>query len=372
MKVMVISPKNKAIFNFRGDLIKEMIRQGHEVVATGPNQDNLDDILALGADFIEVPLVKDNTSIWGDLKYYQNLKKVFLKEKPDVVFAFTIKPVIYGSLAAKRAGVRKIYAMVTGLGRVYSSNSMKSKLLRVVTGILYKSAFKGCDRVIFQNDDDRMKFVNLKYTTEEKTVRVDGSGVNLQRFQVASLPNENIFLMIARIIKEKGVLDFAEAARIVKIDYPEACFILLGGYDKSIGAIRQEDLEPYISEGTIEFPGEVKDVVPYLKEARIFVLPSYYGEGLPRTILESMAMGRPVITTDWQGCRDAVENGVNGYLVKPRDPISLSLAMKKMIEEPQKAKAMGENGRKLCQEKYDVNLVNKHMLSIMGLIEGKS
>lgn len=368
MKVMVLSPKNKTLFNFRGDLIKEMINRGHTVIATGPNQDFIDDVLALGVKFIEVPLTKDNTNILGDIKYYQHVKKVMCNEKPDVVFSYTIKPVIYGSLAARRMGIKNVYSMVTGLGRVYSSNGVKPNILKLLIGFLYKTAFKGCKQVIFQNTDDLMKFVSLRYLPERKAVRVNGSGVNMEKFRVADFPNQNTFLMIARVIKEKGVIDFVEAARIVKLKYPSTRFILVGGYDNSIGAIKPEDLEPYITDGSIEFPGEVKDVKPYIRESSVFVLPSYYREGLPRTILEAMAMGRPIITTDWPGCRDAVEDGVNGYLVKPKDYIGLSETMKKIIENPSKIKVMRQNSLRLCSERYDVNLVNEHMLSIMGLM----
>ncbi|WP_249594893.1 glycosyltransferase family 4 protein [Peribacillus frigoritolerans] len=367
MKVMVIAPKNKTLFNFRGDLIKEIISKGHDVVAIGPNKDYIEDVLALGVKFIEIQLNKDNTNIFGDINYYKELKKVIKVQKPDLVFSYTIKPVVYGGLAARSAGVKKIYPMVTGLGRVYASKSLKAKVLRMITGALYKQAFKGCNKVIFQNRDDLKKFVELRYLPEEKAVRVNGSGVNLERFKSNELPEKPIFLMIARVIKEKGVFEFAESARMLKKRHPEARFILLGGYDNSIGAIKPEELEPYISDGSIEFPGETKDVVPYLEEAKVLVLPTYYREGLPRTILEAMAMARPIITTDWPGCRDAVTNGVNGFLVQPRDSKTLAEKMEYMIEYPERAKEMAENSLRLCKEKYDVKIVNSHMLKIMSI-----
>jgi glycosyltransferase involved in cell wall biosynthesis len=285
MKVLIISPKNKTLFNFRGDLIKLIINRGHEVTAIGPNKEYINDVVALGVKFIEVPFSKDNISIIGDLKYFQNLKKIIRKVNPDLVFCYTIKPVIYGCLAATHVGVKKIYPMVTGLGRVYASDSIKAKVLRIITGVLYKQAFKGCDKVIFQNKDDLEQFVRLGYLPEIKSFRIDGSGVNMKKFIANELPKEPIFLMIARIIKEKGVFEFAESARIVKKDYPEARFILLGGFDNSIGAIKPVELEPYIADGSIEFHGETKDVLPFFQKSRFFVLPTYYREGLPRTIL---------------------------------------------------------------------------------------
>ncbi|MDP5274739.1 glycosyltransferase family 4 protein [Chengkuizengella axinellae] len=368
MKVMVISPKNKTLFNFRGDLIKEIIAKRHEVIAIGPDKNYLEDVLELGVEFKEVSFIKDNTSILGDLHYYKEIKSIILFEKPDLVFSYTIKPVIYGSLAAKRAGVKGIYPMVTGLGRVYASKSFKASLLKLITGKLYKRAFKGCNKVIFQNRDDLKQFVDMKYLTEDKATHVNGSGVNLSRFLSNELPEKPVFLMIARIIKEKGVFEFAKAARLVKKEFPEARFILLGGYDKSLGAIKPEDLEPYILDGSIEFPGETKDVIPFLEKARVFVLPTYYREGLPRTILEAMAMGRPVITTDWPGCRDAVIDGYNGFLVQPHDYESLAQKMKYTIENPTVVKNMGGNSMRLCKDKYDVNIVNKQMLEIMGIM----
>ncbi|WP_318617956.1 glycosyltransferase family 4 protein [Sporosarcina sp. YIM B06819] len=367
MKVIVISPKNKTLFNFRGDLIKEIISKGHEVIAIGPNRDNINEVLALGVKFIEVPFTKDNTSILGDIKYFKKLKDVIVAQKPDLVFSYTIKPVVYGSLAARLAGVKKIYPMVTGLGRVYASNSLKAKGLRMITGALYKQAFKGCNKVIFQNSDDLKQFTQLGYLSEEIAVRVNGSGVNIKRFNSNELPDESVFLMVARVIREKGVFEFAEAARMVKKEYPEARFVLLGGYDTSMGAIKPEELEPYISEGTIEFPGETKNVVPFLEKSKVFVLPTYYREGLPRTILEAMAMARPVITTDWPGCRDAIVDGVNGFLVQPRDALDLANKMKFMIDNSNIVKEMSRESLELCKEKYDVNIVNKHMIKIMEL-----
>ncbi|SFF58725.1 Glycosyltransferase involved in cell wall bisynthesis [Halobacillus alkaliphilus] len=367
MKIMVISPKNKTLYNFRGDLIKKMISKGHEVIAIGPNKDHIEDVLALGVKFIEVPFNKDNISALGDIKYYKELKKVMKEEKPDLVFSYTIKPVIYSSMAAHSVGVKKIYPMITGLGRVYASTGMKARAVRLITGLLYKRALKPTNTVIFQNTDDLKRLVNLKYIAKEKAVRVNGSGVNMEKFKNNELPENHVFLMIARIIKEKGIFEFANAARIVKKKYPNARFILVGGFDNSLGAIAPEDINPYIEDGSIEFPGETKDVIPYLKESSVFVLPTYYREGLPRTILEAMAMARPVITTDWPGCRDAVINEKNGFLIQPKDSVNLAEKMKILIEYPIKVKEMSNESLRICKEFYEVNKVNNHMLDIMDI-----
>ncbi len=368
MKVLVISPKNKTIFNFRGDLIKAMIANGHEVYAIGPNREFIDDVMALGIkEFIEVPFVKDNTSIFGDLKYCSRLTKVIKGLAPDLVFSYTIKPVIYGSIAAYRAGVRKIYPMVTGLGRVYASDSAKAKLVRALVGVLFKNAFKKSNKVLFQNHDDLNRFVELGYVPRNKTEHVDGSGVNMTRFAFDGLTDEPVFLMTSRVIKEKGIFEYCRAARIVKQQHPEAKCILLGGFDSSIGAIAPADIQEYIEDGSIEFPGETKDVVPFLKQCRFFVLPTYYCEGLPRTILEAMAMGRPVITTDWPGCRDAVKDGVNGFLVEPKNAEMLAEKMLAVLADDELAVSMSEKALESCRTTYDVNVVNQKMLGIMEL-----
>lgn len=367
MKILIVSPKNKTVFNFRGDLIKDMIAKGNEVYVTGPNKDYIEDIMSLGVkEFIEIPLIKDNTSVTGDFAYLKKLKSVMKKVQPELVFAYTIKPVIYGSIAAKSCGIRKIYPMVTGLGRVYASESLKTKAVRIITKILYQTAFKACDKVIFQNPDDVKEFVSGNYLPKNKCVVVNGSGVNMERFYRSSLPEKPVFLMVSRIIKEKGVLDFAKAARAVKKKVPDARFIILGGYDNSIGALKEEDMKEYINDGSIELPGEVKDPVSFYARASVFVLPSYYREGLPRTILEGMSCGRPIITTDWTGCREPIEDGVNGYLVPIRSPEELAKRMYELAVDREKVLKMSDAAFKTCKEKYEVEIVNQQMRKVMG------
>ena len=367
MKIIVVAPKNKTVFNFRGDLIKDMIANGNEVYVTGPNKDYIEDIMSLGVkEFIEIPLIKDNTSVTGDIAYLKKLKAVMANVRPELVFAYTIKPVIYGSLAAKSCGIKKIYSMVTGLGRVYASESLKTKAVRVITKFLYKAAFKACDKVIFQNTDDVNEFVSGHYLPENKCVVVNGSGVNMNRFYRTDLPDKPVFLMVSRIIKEKGVLDFAKAAQAVKKKVPDARFILLGGYDNSIGALKEEDLKEYIVDGSIELPGEVKDPIEFYSNCSVFVLPSYYREGLPRTILESMACGRPVITTDWTGCREPIVDGVNGYLIPIKSPKELAKRMYQLAVDRELLLKMSDEAYKTCQEKYEVGIVNNQMKSVMG------
>ena len=367
MKIVIVSPKNKTAFNFRGDLIRDMIAKGHKVVVIGPNRDYVEDILALGvSDFIEVKLVKDNTSIKGDLAYLKSLIRVMREQKPDLVFGYTIKPVIYGSISAKLSGVPHIYAMVTGLGRVYASQGIKAKMVRHITKFLYRTAFRACDKVIFQNGDDIAELVTEHYLPLEKTVQVNGSGVNMERFCKTSLPEEPVFLMVSRVIREKGVMEFCEAARAVKTSYPHARFVLLGGLDNSLGALKMADIQPYIDDGSIEYPGEVKDPVVYFQKSSVFVLPSYYREGLPRTLLEAMSCGRAIITTDWPGCREPVEDGVNGYMIPVKNAEVLAQRMETLAKDRELLEKMADAAYETCRQKYEVSIINAQMRDVIG------
>lgn len=367
MRILIISPKNKTVFNFRGDLIRDMISHGHEVLVTGPNRDFLDDVLALGVgELIHVPLVKDNTSITGDLAYLRELIRVMKDKKPDMVFGYTIKPVIYGSIAARICGVPRIHAMVTGLGRVYTSSGLKARMVRMITKVLYKTAFRACKNVIFQNGDDIGELVAGGYLPESKTILVNGSGVNMDRFRRTELPEGPVFLMVSRIIREKGVMEYCQAARTVKQSHPNARFILLGGFDSSMGALKPEDIQPYIDDGSIEFPGEVKDPVAFYQKASVFVLPSYYREGLPRTLLEAMACGRAIVTTDWPGCRVPVEDGVNGYMVPIKDPDTLADRLEVLARNGELRERMGAAAYDSCASRFEVSIINARMRDALG------
>lgn len=367
MKFILLSPRSRSVYDFRGDMIKEIISLGHDVIVTGPDEEYLDKIKELGVRYEKIPFENNEVNIMKDIKYTFHLYKFLRKENPDVTLGYALKPVIYGGIAAKLAGVKKIYSLIAGAGRIYSSDSLRINLIRGVTGTLFKIVFKYCNMVIFQNTDDLDEFVDRGYLEKEKTAHVNGSGVNMKRFKAVPLPDEPIFLMVSRIIKEKGIFEYLNAARLVKKEYPEAKFILLGGYDTSIGSIKPEELKPYIDEGTVEYLGVVRNVIPILEKARFFILPTYYREGLPRTILEAMSMGKPIITTDWNGCRDAVKDNVNGLLVSPKSSEELAVKMKYILNKPNETLIMSRNSLKLCKERYDVNLVNKKMLEVMDI-----
>ncbi len=367
MKFVLISPKNRTVYNFRGDLIKKIVAKGYDVLVTGPDESDIEKIRALGADFIVIPMNKTGTSVVGDLKYCLGLYKLFRAEKPDVTLGYTVKPVIYGALAAKLAGVKNINSMVTGGGYVFSAKTFKAKALGVIVKMLYKLGFACAKTVVFQNVDDLEEFVKKRLLNKKKCSVVNGSGVNMEHFTPAPYPENFAFFMLSRLLKSKGVVEYLRAAKVVKEKHPEAKFYLLGKYEAQMqDAIPKEVIEQYISDGTVERFEETDDVRPYYEKCSVYVLPSYR-EGTPRTVLEAMAMGRPIITTDTNGCRDTVVDGQNGFLVPVGDFALLANKMCEFIENTDLVDKMGKASVKYCTEKYEVGRVNNIMCEYLKI-----
>lgn len=369
MKFLLISPKNRTVYNFRGKLIEKLKNAGYEVLVTGPNKDNIGAIEALGVRFIEIPMNKNGTSIFGDLRYLKALKKLMKAEKPDALLGYTIKPVVYGAIAGHSAGVKSINCLITGGGYTFTAKSFKARVLGKIVRTLYKFAFKKADSVIFQNKDDRHEFIERGLVSAEKCHVVNGSGVDMEHFTKKPLPNKINFFMLARLLKSKGVIEYIEAAKIVKEKYPEAEFSLLGKYEYEMqDAVPKDYVEALIQKGIIVRYEETSDVRPYYEKASVYVLPSYR-EGTPRTVLEAMATGRPIITTDANGCRDTVDDGVTGFLVPVGDANALADRMLYFIENPCEIERMGEKAYEYCKAKFEVNKVNKDMFEFMRIEE---
>lgn len=367
MKVLLISPKNRTVYNFRGDLVREILARGYEVVVTGPDQVDVDRITALGAQFVEIPMNKTGTSMLGDLKYCLKLYQLMKREKPDVTLGYTVKPVVYGALAAKLAGVKNINSMITGGGYTFTAKTVKAKILGVIVRTLYRFGLACTNHIIFQNSDDRNEFCEKGLTNQRKCSVVNGSGVNMERFHPTPASKEPVFFMLSRLLKSKGVLEYLQAAERVKKKYPQAQFQLLGKYETNMqDAVARDVVEQYIRDGIIERFEETSDVRPYYEICSVYVLPSYR-EGTPRTVLEAMAMGRAIITTDANGCRETVREGYNGFLVPVGDVEALEAAMIRFLEDPTLAQRMGENSVVYCNEKFEVSKVNQQMLKIMEM-----
>ena len=367
MKFVLISPKNRTAYNFRGDLIKKIISCGYEVIVTGPNRDNVEKIEELGAKFVEIPMNKNGVNPLADLDYQKALYELFIKEKPDVTLGYTAKPVIYGSIAAKKAGVPHIAAMVTGAGYAFTSETSKAKIIKAIMSVLYRRAFKCADTVIFQNGDDKAQFVSERLVKEEKCRIVSGSGVNTEKFAVVPYPERLTFFMLSRVMYSKGIREYLDACEKVKAEYPDVRFMLLGACENIQDSLSQADLQPYIDKGIIEHFGETDNVAEYYKQCSVYVLPSYR-EGTPRTVLEAMSMGRAVIVTDAPGCRETVIDGKTGFLVPVKDSDSLAEKMKEFIRSPELVSQMGAAGAEYCRERFDVNKVNEDMCEYLKIM----
>ncbi len=366
MNIVILASYAKSLVNFRGDLIKDMIAAGHRVTAIAPENDCIDDIRSLGANFIQVQFNRTGVNPFKDINFIRKLKKVLISINPDIFLGYTIKPVVYGSIAAKMAGIENRYSMITGLGSNFIGTGLKSSLFKTISKILYKKALNKCHKVIFQNEDDMNDFVRMGIVDKANCYIVNGSGVNMEYFCKKPLPGKPIFLMIARLLRDKGVFEYLKAAEIIKKKHPQVDLHLVGSFDSNPTSLKEEDLREYIDNDIVIFNGSTNDVRPYMEMCSIYVLPSYR-EGTPRTVLEAMAMGRPVITSDAPGCRQTVIDNKTGFLVPPGDSKTLSEKMLWMINNPIARNRMGEAGYAYCIEKYNVDIINGEMLRILGI-----
>lgn len=369
MKFLLISPKNRTVYNFRGNLVKEIINKGYEVIVTGPDETDVDKIASLGAVFRKIYMNKNGTSVFKDIGYCGKLVRLMRVEKPAVVLGYTVKPVVYGAIAAKIAGVKNINCMITGGGYTFTAKTPKAKILGIIVRILYRISLCCADHVIFQNKDDMNEFVARGLVQKTKCDVVHGSGVDMKKFNKVEFPKTINFFMLSRLLKSKGVNEYLKAAEIVKDRYPDVNFTLLGKYETSMqDAVDRIYVEELVDKGVVKRYDETSDVRPFYKQCSVYVLPSYR-EGTPRTVLEAMAMGRPIITTDANGCRETVQDGKNGFLVPVKNVNVLAEKMEEFIIHPELMNSMGNESYELCRKKYDVNKVNYNMLQIMGLEE---
>ena len=353
-------------------MISDLVSKGVKVFALAPDFDdeNRCKITKLGAIAIDYPLVRTGMNPFRDTVDMLKLTLLLRRLQPDVAFAYFIKPVIFGTLAAWLAGVPKRVAMIEGLGYVFTSSENSQtrwrKLLRNSVSWLYCFSLKRAEKVIFLNNDDVAEFVSAGLVDEAKAINLGGIGVDLADWPlVLSIAEPVTFLLAARLLREKGIVEYAEAARNVKTKYPAVRFILLGGLDPNPGGLTQYEVEAWVHEGLLEWPGHVA-VKPWLAQASVYVLPSYYREGVPRSTQEAMAMGRAVITTNAPGCRETVDDGVNGFLVPVRDVPALTLAMLDFVENPTLIASMGRESRRLAEKRFDVHAINARLLKILG------
>ena len=365
--IVVIGVEPSSLVNFRGELLKSMSTHGSVVTTLSnmPTNIQMTNLKTLNVKNKFITFSRGKLSVVSDLKVFFELIKKIRETDPSMILAYTIKPVIWGGLASKFCKV-DFYALITGLGFSFQGDTFKRKLLTKLVVFLYRSALKDSRAVIFQNIDNRDVFVNRGIVNLSKTHVLNGSGVNVERFSIVDFPKGSSikFLCIARLLSEKGLREYAEAAKIVKNKFPDVGFNLIGPEDSSPDAILLNEVGSWSD--YINYKGSTDDVRPYIKESHVYVLPSYH-EGLPRSTLEAMSMGRPVLTTNAVGCKETVEEGVNGFIVPVGSVIKLAEKMIWYVENKNKIESMGKESRRIVEDKFDVYKVNKEMLRIMGI-----
>ncbi|MES1944112.1 glycosyl transferase [Salinisphaera sp. PC39] len=370
-RIALIGNQAFAAINFRGPLIRDLVAAGHRVYAFAPDFDEATraGVRELGAEPVAYPLQRVGLNPVADLRSMFALWRLLRRLRIDVALCYFIKPVIYGTLAAWLARVPRRVALIEGAGYVFASEadgSLKRRLLRMAVTGLYRFALRRAQHVLVLNSDDRELFVSRRMVAPERIDMLPGIGIDLDRYAATEPVVEPMtFVLAARLIAEKGVRVYARAARVIKEQYPEVRFLLLGQPDDNPDSLDRSEVEGWVADGILEWPGQVADVRPYLAGSSVFVLPTYYREGLPRSILEAMAMARPVITTDNPGCRDAIVDGECGYLVPVRDADSLAEAMRRFIERPALVGEFGRAGRQRAETLYDVRSVNRQLISTM-------
>lgn len=374
MTFLLIASFADSILSFRGPLLDALLARGLQVHVAAPDlppdSPMRQCLEARGIRVHDIPLRRTGTNPLADAATLLYLWQLMLRIHPRFVLGYTIKPVIYGSLAALLAHVPQRFALVTGLGYVFQQNAAEAGShlgLRALVQPLYALALRCTHKVFLQNPDDQALFRNLGILQPATpSCVVNGSGVDVAEYRIAPLPETPHFLLIARLLGDKGVREYAAAARRVRARHPQARFSLVGWIDDNPDAIAQQELDGWVADGTLDYLGRLGDVRPAIADCSVYVLPSYH-EGTPRTVLEAMAMGRAIITTDAPGCRETVIDGDNGFLVPVRAVDELAAAMQRFIEAPGLAARMGARARQIAEEKYDVHRVNAVMLQEMGI-----
>jgi glycosyltransferase involved in cell wall biosynthesis len=400
--LLIIGALPSSLVNFRGPLIQALLARGHRVVATANGRDAATEktLAAWGVEYHANKIRRAGTSPLDDVRAFSDLVRLIRRVRPDRVLAYTIKPVVYGGLAARCCGVPGIYSMIEGLGRAFMPReSLLHGVSSIMARALYRIGLPGSACVFFLNPDDIRQFIAEGFVRPEKTVLLNGIGIDLDHYRAAPVPpvDRVRFLMVARLLRDKGVREFVGAAEAVIASGPCAEFVLAGELDDNPSSVREEELESWRQTGTVRYAGRLDDVRPAMRESHVYVLPSYR-EGTPRTVLEAMSTGRPLITTDAPGCREtvrpmpedqrteigarlgggtfdeagwlrigALKVGSNGVLVPVRDVDALVRAMRLFIDHPELIARMGRESRRYAEERYDVHKVNAAILSAMGL-----
>jgi glycosyltransferase involved in cell wall biosynthesis len=370
MKIALIGTTAACVLGFRADLIRTLVEKGHQVYAFALDFDDTTRarVRAFGAEPVDYVFSRAGLNPLSDISNTYKLGKLLKQISPDIVFSYFSKPVIFGTLAAVLAGVQRRIGMLEGLGYVFTERpegvSFKGKILKLVQVFLYRVSFPFLERLIFLNKDDPSDLVEEHRLKVSKISVLGGIGLTLSNYPYSVPPKNPVsFIFVGRLLADKGINEFIQAARIVKQQSESSRFVILGGLDESNpGGLTSSQVSTLIDEGLVEHHGHVEDVTGFLTNSSVFVLPSYR-EGVPRSTQEAMAIGRPVITTDVPGCRETVIEGLNGFIVPPWSAELLAERMLFFVENPDQIETMGLQSFKIAQENFDAQLVNERLIS---------
>lgn len=365
-KICIIATDGHSLYNFRGALIRQLVSEGHDVlcVSIESPEEMISKIEPLGARYYQVAGNRTGIGVFDGLKMIDHYRKLFKQEKPDVCLLYMSKPIAFGGFAAILCKVKHINILVNGLENAYYRTGLKDAIVRMVMSCFYKIVANRCDTVFFHNHDDEKFFLEHRLLTKDNACVVGGSGVDMEHFSRTELPDRPVFLMVARLLWSKGIREYLSAVEIVKQQCPEAKVLLVGGLDENDEALSKDELDRYISNCDIDYCGFFEDVRPFLNSCSVFVLPSYH-EGLPRSVIEAMSVGRPIITTDVPGCRETVMDGYNGYLVPKTDSEALANKMLLLCNNVALRSEMAGHSYEMCKERFDVKTVNRIMIDKM-------
>lgn len=347
---------------------------GYDVTIVSEDTGVSDKIREAGLKTINLPINKAGTNIKDEIKTFFFFYKLFRREKPDIVHLVGLKTMLWGSLACRLAGVKAMVSAVCGLGVLFDEEHAHSFMTRSILKVLRVTHKKKRLSVIFQNNDDKAIFLNAKIMKEEQSAFTNGSGINLQNYDYTPEPAEGVIKVIftARMVEDKGTLILIDAAKKLEAEYKgKVQFLLCGGLDTNPNGITKESLESKCDGEYIQWLGHRKDVLELLKQSHIMAFPSWYREGLPKSVIEAEAIGRPVVTTDSVGCRDTVIDGKNGFMIPIKDSDALATALKKLIDNPELRQTMGKNAREFAVSKFDINDVVKVHLDVYSRISEK-
>lgn len=365
-KILMCSVVAEVFYKSRYELIIKFLDMGYEVILVAPEEIPMSNKFdGMNVRYYKVNIERTGLNPFNDYSTIKKIRRIISIEKPLITYAFGgAKAAIYSTIAASKENVSKNYCMINGLGSIFRGHSLKNKVIAIVMSTLFKYSLKKSNGILFQNNDDLQEFIDRNLVEKEKTLIVNGSGVNLKKFEYSPVQTEGIFLFVGRLLKDKGIYEYIEAAKKVKEKYPESEFWVVGDYDSNPTSVNDNEMNTWIDSGLIKYFGRQENVYSFYKKASVFILPSYH-EGTPRACLEAMSVGRPIVTTDAPGCRETVIDRKTGFIVPVKNIDVLVEKMEYFIINNEEVSLMGENALEYAISKYDVNKVNDSIIEFI-------